>query len=61
MPRALATLTESPRLAAVLVDAGEWTLREAADLTGVAVITVQNHLERGRAKFQVALGVDADA
>lgn len=58
---ALATLTEPQRLAVVLVDACEWTLREVAELSGIAVTTVQNHLERGRAKLRVALGVDDDA
>ncbi len=61
LPSALALLTESQRLAVVLVDACEWTLREVAELSGVAVTTVQNHLERGRAKLQAALGVDDDA
>jgi RNA polymerase sigma-70 factor (ECF subfamily) len=61
LPRALAMLTESQRLAVVLVDACEWTLREVAELSGVAVTTVQNHLERGRAKLHEALGVDDHA
>jgi RNA polymerase sigma-70 factor (ECF subfamily) len=58
LPGALASLTEAQRVAVVLVHGYGWQLREVAELTGVAVTTVQNHVERGLAKLRAALEVD---
>ena len=52
---ALARLTEPQRVTVVLVHGFEWTLREVAELTGVAVSTVQTHLERGMRTLRDAL------
>jgi DNA-directed RNA polymerase specialized sigma24 family protein len=54
---ALAALTERQRLAVVLVYGFGWQLREVAETCGLAVTTVQNHLERGMAKLRAALDV----
>jgi RNA polymerase sigma factor (sigma-70 family) len=56
LPGALASLPERQRLAVVLVHGFGYTLREVADLTGIKVTTVQNHLERGLRKLRDQLG-----
>ena len=53
----LAALSERQRLAVVLVHGFGWTLQEVAELAGVKVTTVQNHLERGLAKLRSGLEV----
>jgi RNA polymerase sigma-70 factor (ECF subfamily) len=55
LPAALTQLTESQRVAVVLVHGFGWTLREVGELTGVQPTTVQNHLERGLASLRAAL------
>lgn len=57
LPAALATLSERQRVAVVLVHGFGYTLREVADLTGIKVTTVQNHLERGLSRLRDRLGV----
>jgi RNA polymerase sigma-70 factor (ECF subfamily) len=57
LSQALGQLTERQRVATVLVHGFGWTLREVAELTGVSVTTVQNHLERGLASLRSALEV----
>jgi DNA-directed RNA polymerase specialized sigma24 family protein len=57
---ALAALTERQRLAVGLVHGFGWTLREVADVSGLRVTTVQNHLERGLARLRSLLGVSED-
>jgi len=54
---ALDSLTRRQRLAVVLVYGYGWQLREVAETCGLAVTTVQNHLERGLAKLRTALEV----
>lgn len=49
---ALASLTESQRIAVVLVHGFAWTLQEVAELTGTKKTSVQNHVERGLAKLR---------
>lgn len=61
LPAALAHLTERQRVATVLVHGFGWTLREVAELIGVSVTSVQNHLERGLAALRSALEVHEDA
>lgn len=58
LPRALAALTEQQRCAVVLVHAHGWSLVEAADVLGVSVSSLRNHLRRGLAKLRAHLGVD---
>lgn len=61
LPAALAQLTERQRVATILVHGFGWTLREVAELIGVSVTSVQNHLERGLAALRSALEVHEDA
>jgi DNA-directed RNA polymerase specialized sigma24 family protein len=42
----------------VLIHGFDYTLREVADLTGVKITTVQNHLERGLRRLRDQLGVE---
>lgn len=58
LPAALSALTDLQRVAVVLVHGYGWQLREVAELLGIAVTTVQNHVERGLAKLRAALEVD---
>jgi DNA-directed RNA polymerase specialized sigma24 family protein len=44
-------------VAVVLVHGFGYSLREVAELTGVKVTTVQNHLERGLTRLRAELGV----
>ena len=60
LPAALAALTERQRLAVILVHGYGYTLREVADLTGIRVTTVQNHLARGLARLRKTLGATDD-
>jgi DNA-directed RNA polymerase specialized sigma24 family protein len=57
---ALAQLSERQRIAVVLVHGFGWQLREVAEVTGIAVTTVQNHVERGVARLRAALEVHED-
>jgi DNA-directed RNA polymerase specialized sigma24 family protein len=57
LPGALARLSQRQRLAVVLVHGFGYTLREVAELTGIKITTVQNHLERGLSRLRAQLGV----
>jgi DNA-directed RNA polymerase specialized sigma24 family protein len=57
---AMAELTESQRIAVVLVHGYAWTLREVAELIDVSVSTVQTHVDRALAKLRAALEVVED-
>ncbi|MCB1249407.1 MAG: hypothetical protein KDB36_08365 [Acidimicrobiales bacterium] len=61
LPSALADLSERERQAVVLVDGFGWTLREVAEVAGVAVSSVQSYRDRGLEKLRAALGVTEDA
>ena len=61
LPAALASLTEHQRVATVLVHGFAWSLQDAANLLGVKVTTVQNHVERGLQKLRAYLAVATDA
>jgi DNA-directed RNA polymerase specialized sigma24 family protein len=54
---ALARLSERQRIAVVLVHGFGWQLREVAEVTGIAVSTIQNHVERGLVRLRAALEV----
>jgi DNA-directed RNA polymerase specialized sigma24 family protein len=56
----LAALSERQRVAVVLVHSYAWTMAEVADVLGVKVTTVQNHLERGLARLRSTLEVSPD-
>lgn len=55
---ALEALTESQRIAVVLVHAFGWSQAETAELLEVDPSTVRTHLARGLKKLQVALEVE---
>jgi DNA-directed RNA polymerase specialized sigma24 family protein len=57
----LGALTERQRVTVVLVHGYSWTLGEVAELLGIKVTTVQNHLERGLARLRSLLEVTPDA
>jgi len=57
---ALSRLSERQRLAVVLVHGFGWTMREVAEVTGLAVTSIQNHLERGLAHLRDQLEVRDD-
>ncbi len=59
LPGALAGLSGRQRTAVVLVHSFGWTYDEVADVMGVSVSTVRNHLHRGMAKLRSALEVQA--
>lgn len=54
---ALGRLSEKQRTAVLLVHGFGWTYAEAADFLGVALTTVQTHVERAMAKLRSALEV----
>jgi DNA-directed RNA polymerase specialized sigma24 family protein len=57
---AMTELSESQRIAVVLVHGYAWTLREVAELTAVSVSTVQTHVDRALEKLRAALEVVDD-
>ena len=58
LPNALEQLSDVQRAAVLLVHGHGYGLTEAADVLGVSISTVRNHLARGLAKLRAALGVD---
>jgi RNA polymerase sigma-70 factor (ECF subfamily) len=58
---ALARLTKHQRVAVVLVHGYGMTMREVAELLGLRVTTIQNHLERGLTRLREALEVSDHA
>ena len=61
LEQALMKLTERQRVATVLVHGFGWTLGEVAELTGLSITTIQNHLERGLRTLRTDLEVCKDA
>ncbi len=57
---ALESLSESQRVAVVMVHGLGWRLTETADLLGVDVSTLRTHLARGMIKLRTALRVEAN-
>ena len=57
---ALENLTERQRVAVVLVHGFGWTMREVAELDGISVTSVQNHLDRAMTKLRNHLEVHTD-
>jgi DNA-directed RNA polymerase specialized sigma24 family protein len=53
----LAELPDRQRMAVVLIHGFGWTLHEVADLAGIKVTSVQNHLERALSKLRSGLEV----
>lgn len=61
LAKALARLTERQRVVVVLVEGCDWSLPEVAELLGLSVSSVRNHLDRGLARLRRQLGVHIDA
>lgn len=55
---AIAQLPERQRQSILLVHGAGWSIRQAANLLGVAPATVQSHLRRGLKSLRRSLGVD---
>ncbi len=58
---ALQSLSESQRVAVVLVHAFGWTLADAAEVLGVSLSTLRTHLSRGMSRLRTSLKVDSNA
>lgn len=58
LAEALARLSVRQRTAVVLVHSLGWTHQETAEVMGVSVSTVRNHLRRGMAKLRSVLEVE---
>jgi len=61
LDRALRELTEPQRVTVILHHCFDWTYQEIADVLGIRISSVRNHLERGLNKLRVTLGVSLDA
>lgn len=57
---ALLSLSDRQRQAVMLIEGYEFTFREAAELLGLSISSVQTHYERGMARLRRALGVEGD-
>jgi DNA-directed RNA polymerase specialized sigma24 family protein len=57
LPAALGRLSSRQRTAVMLIKGYGWTYQEVADLTGISVSSVQNHLERALTKLRTDLEV----
>jgi RNA polymerase sigma-70 factor (ECF subfamily) len=53
---ALAQLNAAQRVAVILVHGLDWSYQEAADVLGVPISTVRNHLHRGLKRLRRELG-----
>ena len=60
LPAALIQLSQSQRVAVVLLYALDWSEREAAEFLGVDRSTVRRHRDRGLKKLRKALEVDGN-
>ena len=58
LPGVMAQLSESQRIAVMLIHGFEWTFAEVAELLGVSLSTVQKHADRGMAKLRRGMGAD---
>lgn len=58
LPDAMAQLSESQRIAVMLIHGFEWTFAEVAELLGVSLSTVQKHADRGMAKLRRRMRAD---
>jgi RNA polymerase sigma-70 factor (ECF subfamily) len=57
LPDALGQLSESQRVAVMLLYCFQWTMTEVAELLGVTKSTVQSHAERGLGRLRSEMGV----
>lgn len=54
--QSLGALSEAQRVAVLMVHAYHWTYQEVADVLGVSVTAVTNHVHRGMARLRTDLG-----
>ena len=59
LPTAVAGLSEKQRVSVVLVTGFGWNLAAVAELLGVSVSTVQNHVDRGLKNLRKKLGAES--
>lgn len=57
---ALLSLSDRQRQTVMLIEAYEDTFREAAELLGLSISSVQTHHDRGLSRMRTALGVETD-
>jgi DNA-directed RNA polymerase specialized sigma24 family protein len=60
LPAAIRSLSESQRVAVVMVHAYGWSRQETAHLLGTSLSTLDTHLSRGLQNLRTALGVGSD-
>ena len=60
LPEALDSLTWRQRQAVILIYALGWSFKEASEITGLSISTIQKHLTRGTRKLQKRMGVGDD-
>jgi len=60
LPDALASLPERQRVAVVLVHGWDHSYEDVAELMGISVSTLRNHLSRGLERLRALLGVHID-
>jgi RNA polymerase sigma factor (sigma-70 family) len=58
LPSALASLTETQRMVAMLIDGYDWTMAEVASMLGITKSSVQTHHDRALDKLRQKLKVD---
>ena len=61
LPAALQRLSQRQRTAVMLIKGYGWTYQEVADLTGISVSSVQNHVERALKRLRADLEVSSRA
>ena len=61
LPAALQRLSNRQRTAVMLIKGYGWTHQEVAELTGISVSSVQNHVERALKKLRADLEVSSRA
>ena len=59
LPAALKRLSHRQRTAVMLIKGYGWTHREVADMIGISLSSVQNHLERALNKLRADLEVSS--
>ena len=61
LPAALERLSERQRVVVVMVHAYGWNRRDAAEMLGMSVSTIDSHLARALSKLRRIMGVTSDA
>jgi DNA-directed RNA polymerase specialized sigma24 family protein len=61
LPGALARLSKEQRASVMLVHGYGWTVRDAAEMLGLAPSTVQRNADRALSALRTALGANSDS